>query len=156
MAIRKIARMGHETLKKVSEPIPDPTAPEIARLAQDLIDTCEDIGGNGIAAPQVYEPVRMFAYRVRIENHGYETVQLLKRHWIITDGDGQVRHVEGEGVVGEQPVLKPGESFEYTSGCPLSTPVGTMRGSYQMQTVNRALLQVEIPEFTLAVPSAIN
>ena len=67
MAIRKIARMGHEILKKVSEPIADPTAPEISRLAQDLIDTCEDIGGNGIAAPQVYEPIRMFAYRVRRE-----------------------------------------------------------------------------------------
>ena len=102
------------------------------------------------------KPLFLFAYRVRIENQGCETVQLLKRHWIITDGDGQVRHVEGEGVVGEQPVLKPGEFFEYTSGCPLSTPVGTMRGSYQMQTANRALLQVEIPEFTLAVPSAIN
>ena len=67
MAIRKIARMGHEILKRVSEPIADPTAPEITRLAQDLIDTCEDIGGNGIAAPQVYEPIRMFAYRVRRE-----------------------------------------------------------------------------------------
>ena len=67
MAIRKIARMGHEVLRRVSEPIADPTAPEIARLAQDLIDTCEDIGGNGIAAPQVYEPVRMLAYRVRKE-----------------------------------------------------------------------------------------
>ena len=102
------------------------------------------------------KPLFLFAYRVRIENQGYETVQLLKRHWIITDGNGQVHHVEGEGVVGEQPVLKPRESFGYTSGCPLSTPVGTMRGSYQMQTANSALLQVEIPEFTLAVPSAIN
>ena len=102
------------------------------------------------------KPLFLFAYRVRIENQGYETVQLLKRHWIITDGDGHVRDVEGEGVVGEQPVLKPTESFEYTSGCPLPTPVGTMRGSYQMQTANLALLRVEIPEFTLAVPSAIN
>ena len=67
MTIRKIARMGHDVLKQVSEPIADPTAPKVARLAQDLIDTCEDIGGNGIAAPQVYEPVRMFAYRVRKE-----------------------------------------------------------------------------------------
>ncbi len=67
MAIRKIARMGHEVLRQVSAPIDDPTAPEIARLAQDLIDTCKDIGGNGIAAPQIYEPVRMFAYRVRKE-----------------------------------------------------------------------------------------
>ena len=65
MAIRKIARMGHEVLRLVSEPIADPTAPEIAALAQDLIDTCEDISGNGIAAPQVYEPVRMFVFRFR-------------------------------------------------------------------------------------------
>jgi peptide deformylase len=65
MAIRKIARMGHPVLKKVSDEIADPTDPEIARLARDLMDTCEDVGGNGIAAPQVYEPVRMFAYRVR-------------------------------------------------------------------------------------------
>ena len=67
MAIRKIARMGHAILKGIANPITDPTAPEITRLAQDLIDTCEDIGGNGIAAPQVYEPVRMFVYRVRKE-----------------------------------------------------------------------------------------
>ncbi|MEE2688069.1 MAG: peptide deformylase [Pseudomonadota bacterium] len=67
MAIRKIARMGHDVLKKVSERIDDPTSPQVARIAQDLIDTCEDIGGNGIAAPQVYDPIRMFAYRVRRE-----------------------------------------------------------------------------------------
>ena len=67
MAIRKIARMGHKILKCIAEPIADPTAPEITRLAKDLIDTCEDIGGNGIAAPQVYEPIRMFVYRIRKE-----------------------------------------------------------------------------------------
>jgi peptide deformylase len=65
MAIRKIARMGHEVLRRVSRPVDDPTAPEIARLARDLMDTCEDVGGNGIAAPQVHEPLRMFVYRVR-------------------------------------------------------------------------------------------
>lgn len=65
MAIRKIARMGHPVLREVSRPVPDPTDPEVARLAQDLMDTCEDIGGNGIAAPQIYEPLRMFAFRVR-------------------------------------------------------------------------------------------
>lgn len=67
MAIRKIARMGHEVLRGIAQPVDDPTSPEVARLARDLIDTCEDIGGNGIAAPQVYEPVRMFVYRVRKE-----------------------------------------------------------------------------------------
>lgn len=98
----------------------------------------------------------LFAYRVQILNQGTETVQLLRRHWIITDGDGQVRQVKGEGVVGQQPFLSPGESFEYTSGCPLTTPVGTMKGSYQMQTAQDELLEVAIPEFTLAVPSVIN
>ena len=126
----------------------------INKITHDIEVAVQSFYMNNESDPE--KPLFLFAYRVRIENQGYETVQLLKRHWIITDGNGQVHHVEGEGVVGEQPVLKPGESFEYTSGCPLSTPVGTMRGSYQMQTANRALLQVEIPEFTLAVPSALN
>ena len=126
----------------------------INKITHDIEVAVQSFYMNNESDPE--KPLFLFAYRVRIENQGYETVQLLKRHWIITDGNGQVHHVEGEGVVGEQPVLKPRESFGYTSGCPLSTPVGTMRGSYQMQTANSALLQVEIPEFTLAVPSAIN
>ena len=73
-----------------------------------------------------------FLYTIRIENTGDLTVQLQSRHWIITDGDGHVEEVRGPGVVGEQPVLMPGESFEYTSGCPLTTPHGSMVGSYQM------------------------
>ena len=126
----------------------------INKITHDIEVAVQSFYMNNESDPE--KPLFLFAYRVRIENQGYETVQLLKRHWIITDGNGQVHHVEGEGVVGEQPVLKPRESFGYTSGCPLSTPVGTMRGSYQMQTANRTLLQVNIPEFTLAVPSAIN
>ena len=126
----------------------------INKITHDIEVAVQSFYMNNESDPE--KPLFLFAYRVRIENQGYETVQLLKRHWIITDGNGQVHHVEGEGVVGEQPILKPRESFGYTSGCPLSTPVGTMRGSYQMQTANSALLQVEIPEFTLAVPSALN
>ena len=75
-----------------------------------------------------------FAYRIRISNVGEETVQLRSRHWVISDGHGKVEHVRGPGVVGEQPVLEPGESFEYTSFCPLPTAIGSMHGTYQMVT----------------------
>ena len=77
-----------------------------------------------------------FLYHISIENQGTATVQLLSRHWIITDGDGATEEVQGAGVVGEQPVLAPGESFEYTSRCPLGTPFGTMEGTYQMVTTS--------------------
>jgi ApaG protein len=97
-----------------------------------------------------------FAYRIRISNAGEETVQLLSRHWVITDGDGQVEHVRGPGVVGEQPVLEPGESFEYTSFCPLPTPIGSMHGNYQMVTAGGSSFDAEIPPFSLAVPNALN
>ena len=74
----------------------------------------------------------LFAYQITIRNEGTRTVQLISRHWIITDGEGKTEEVRGPGVVGSQPVLKPGEEFQYTSGCPLTTPVGTMHGSFQM------------------------
>jgi ApaG protein len=93
-----------------------------------------------------------FVYTIRITNEGAETVKLLSRHWIITDGMGVVREVRGPGVVGEQPVLEPGESFEYTSGCDLTTPFGTMRGTYQMVTGAREDFEIEIPIFTLTEP----
>ena len=97
-----------------------------------------------------------FAYQVRISNEGDERVQLLSRHWIITDGDGSEEEVRGPGVVGEQPVLGSGESFEYTSACPLSTPVGTMRGTYQMVTDDGVSFDAEIAPFTLAQAQAVN
>jgi ApaG protein len=97
-----------------------------------------------------------FAYRIRISNRGEETVQLLRRHWVITDGEGRVDHVEGPGVVGEQPVLAPGESFEYTSFCPLPTPVGSMQGTYGMVTAGGSSFDAEIRPFSLAVPTALN
>jgi ApaG protein len=97
-----------------------------------------------------------FAYRIRITNAGEETVQLVSRHWVITDGDGRVEHVRGPGVVGEQPVLEPGEAFEYTSFCPLPTPVGSMHGTYQMVTAGGAAFDAEIAPFSLAVPTALN
>ena len=97
-----------------------------------------------------------FAYRIRISNAGEETVQLLSRHWVITDGDGRVEHVRGPGVVGEQPVLEPGGSFEYTSFCPLPTPIGSMHGTYQMVTAGGSAFDAEIAPFSLAVPTALN
>jgi ApaG protein len=96
----------------------------------------------------------VFGYRVRIENHGTETVQLLTRHWRITDGLGRVVEVRGEGVVGEQPLLEPGESFQYTSGTPLPTPTGIMAGSYQMVSGTGERFDVEIPAFSLDAPGA--
>jgi ApaG protein len=97
-----------------------------------------------------------FAYRVRISNEGQETVQLVSRHWVITDSVGRVEEVKGPGVVGEQPVLGPGESFEYTSYCPLKTPIGSMHGTYQMVTANGQRFDAEIAPFSLAVPTALN
>jgi ApaG protein len=91
----------------------------------------------------------MWAYTITVENTGLETVTLLTRHWVITDGLGRRQDVRGDGVVGEQPTLKPGQSFEYTSGCPLSTPSGMMVGSYGMVTANGRPLDVAIPAFSL-------
>lgn len=93
-----------------------------------------------------------FLYTVRVTNEGREPVQLLSRHWIITDAMGDIREVRGPGVVGKQPRLEPGESFEYTSGCDLATPFGSMRGTYQMVTDGQEHFDVEIPMFTLTEP----
>ncbi len=94
----------------------------------------------------------MFAYRIRIRNNGDEPVQLLNRYWHITDGHGRVQEVRGPGVVGEQPVLEPGEAFEYTSGCPLKTETGIMVGSYEMETGDGRRFDVDIPAFSLDSP----
>ena len=94
----------------------------------------------------------VWAYRVQIENEGSETVQLLTRYWHITDGMGRVQEVRGAGVVGEQPVLNPGESYEYTSGTPLPTPSGIMKGSYQMRTPAGEKFDIEVPAFSLDCP----
>jgi ApaG protein len=96
--------------------------------------------------------VYVWAYRVQIANRGRETVCLRSRHWKITDAMGRVQVVDGPGVVGEQPVLKPGESFEYTSGAPLSTPSGIMGGTYRMESEDGQAFDVEIPTFSLDSP----
>ncbi|MEZ5046031.1 MAG: Co2+/Mg2+ efflux protein ApaG [Chitinophagaceae bacterium] len=94
-----------------------------------------------------------FAYKVSIENFANFPVQLLRRHWYIFESNGGFREVEGEGVVGQQPVLEPGEHFEYISGCSIKTDIGKMRGTYQMvNLMNRKLFTVNIPEFQLVAP----
>ncbi len=98
----------------------------------------------------------VFAYRITLKNTGTVTAKLVSRHWIITDADGDVQEVRGLGVVGEQPELAPGESYEYTSGCALSTPVGTMQGSYQMHAADGTRFDAAIPVFTLSIPRVLH
>lgn len=97
-----------------------------------------------------------FAYEIRISNVGEEQAQLLSREWIITDGNGEVQRVTGPGVVGEQPILAPNDSFQYTSFCPLRTSVGSMHGAYRMVLDSGERFEVDIAPFTLSVPHAVN
>jgi len=106
------------------------------------------------SAPQ--ESYYFFAYHVRISNVGSEPAQLLSREWIITDATGYQQRVQGPGVVGEQPLLEPGEAFEYTSFCPISTPVGSMHGSYRMVRDDGKAFDAVIAPFSLAVPNSVN
>ena len=106
--------------------------------------------------PEQSEPQRgrwFWAYHVRLENEVPMSVQLLTRHWIITDGRGARHSVEGEGVVGEQPLILPGASFDYVSGCPLATPTGSMQGSYHMLAEDGSTFDVDIPKFALIAPA---
>lgn len=120
--------------------------------------------GIRVQVRSVYVPERsapqqdqyFFAYHIRISNEGAETAQLLSRHWIITDANGDVQEVRGPGVVGETPVLAPGRVFEYTSSCPLPTAVGTMQGTYTMITPSGETFEAEIAPFTLATPHALH
>lgn len=120
--------------------------------------------GVSVRVASAYVPERsapehnhwFFIYHVVIRNDGDETVQLISRHWIITDANGQVEEVRGPGVVGEQPTLAPGESFEYASACPLPTPFGTMQGTYQMVTASGETFDAQIAPFSLAEPHAVN
>ncbi len=120
--------------------------------------------GVRVRVKSQYDPSRsrpnqqqwFFLYTIQISNEGEETVQLISRHWIITDANGKVEEVQGPGVVGEQPVLATGQSFEYTSGCPLTTPFGTMHGTYQMTTTSGTRFDAQIAAFTLSEPHALH
>jgi len=98
----------------------------------------------------------IFTYTITIRNNGRLPAQLIARHWIITDGHNEVQEVRGLGVIGQQPLIKPGESYEYTSGCVLPTPIGSMRGSYQMVGEDGNRFDVDIPEFVLAAPHQLH
>jgi ApaG protein len=120
--------------------------------------------GIRVTVSSVYVPAQsapksrryVFAYTVKISNEGGETAQLKSRHWIITDGNGKVEQVRGPGVVGEQPVLRPGEHFEYTSGCVLETPRGSMEGTYQMIRQDGSEFDAAIAPFALLLPYSLN
>jgi ApaG protein len=98
----------------------------------------------------------VFAYTITIHNKGSVAAQLISRHWIITDAQGVVQEVRGLGVIGAQPLLQPGERFEYTSGASIATPVGTMRGTYQMVAADGTRFEAPIPQFTLSVPRILH
>ena len=116
-----------------------------------------DVETNYIEAQSAPEEDRyVFSYTVTIYNAGHVAAKLLTRHWIINDANGKVQEVHGEGVVGEKPYLRPGESFEYTSGTVLETPVGSMQGSHQMITDDGHTFDAEIPAFTLSLPNALH
>lgn len=109
--------------------------------------------------PEQSDPAQrqyFFAYTVRITNSGQQPAQLISRHWVITDGNNERQEVRGLGLVGQQPLLAPGETFEYTSGCPLGTPVGSMRGSYLCVGEDGRPFDADIPEFVLAMPRTLH
>lgn len=116
-----------------------------------------EVRSEYLAEPSAPDDDRyVFAYHVTMTNVGELSAQLISRHWIITDATGKVQDVQGLGVIGEQPVLQPGESFEYSSGCTLDTPVGTMHGSYQMKAGDGQQFDAEIPSFMLAMPRVLH
>lgn len=120
----------------------------------DILVTAETFYIAAQSVPDEHKYV--FAYSIQIENKSEETIQLLRRHWLISDANGKQVQVDGEGVVGEQPVLAPHESYSYTSGAILETPVGTMQGHYMMLDAQQQEFQVAIPLFRLALPNILN
>lgn len=125
----------------------------------ESIDYAIDVAVQSEFLPEQSDPGEdryFFAYRVTVTNRGTVAAQLISRHWIITDATGKVEEVRGLGVVGQQPLLQPGESFEYSSGCPLATPVGTMKGSYQMAAADGTRFEAPIAEFVLAMPRTLH
>jgi ApaG protein len=141
-------------------PTPDDTSPELS------IPNVDSTAGRGISidVTSAYLPERssprddeyFFTYHVTISNNGTKTAKLVSREWIITDAEGEEERVKGPGVVGQQPILAPGDSFEYTSFCPLRTSVGSMHGTYQMETADGEPFDAIIAPFTLAIPNALN
>ena len=127
-------------------------------MAQEKLYTIDVDAATQYLADQSDEAAGryVFAYTITIRNTGTVAAQLISRHWVITDAQGLVQEVRGMGVVGSQPLLKPGERFEYTSGASIATPVGTMRGSYQLVAADGTRFEAAIPEFTLSVPRVLH
>jgi len=117
----------------------------VAPEAQYLADQSDEPAGRFV-----------FAYTITLRNTGSVPAQLISRHWIITDANNHIQEVRGLGVVGEQPLLAPGESYKYTSGAAIATPVGTMRGTYQMVAEDGTRFDASIPEFTLSIPRTLH
>ena len=129
----------------------------MTNMTTELYNTQVAVETNYIEEQSDPEQQRyVFSYTITIRNNGQVPAKLLTRHWIITDADGNVQEVEGEGVVGEQPHLKPGDGFRYTSGTVLETPVGSMQGSYHMLADDGVEFDAEIPPFTLAMPNKLH
>jgi len=124
---------------------PSPYAIEIAAATRYLAGQSDEAAGRYV-----------FAYTITLHNSGSVAAQLISRHWIITDAQGLVQEVRGLGVVGAQPLLEPGQSYEYTSGTAIATAVGTMKGSYQMLASDGTRFEAPIPEFTLSVPRVLH
>ena len=132
----------------------------------DLPTGCSETRTEGVRvrvharySPEHSDPERsnwFFLYTIRVVNEGSQAVQLLSRHWIITDATGKVEEVRGPGVIGAQPHLEPNESFEYTSGCPLQTPFGSMRGSFQMLRADDSRFDAEVGSFELREPGSLH
>jgi ApaG protein len=120
-------------------------AVEVAAATQYLVEQSDEAAGRYV-----------FAYTIRLRNTGSVAAKLISRHWIITDAQGLVQEVRGLGVVGAQPLLEPGQSFEYTSGAAIATAVGTMKGSYQMVASDGTRFEATIPQFTLSVPRVLH
>lgn len=126
---------------------------------QKSISTQFQISTHPVYVPSESRPEQgyhFFVYRVSIKNLGQATAQLVSRHWFITDGQGRVEEVRGPGVVGVQPRIQPGQTYDYESACPLATPSGSMRGTYQMLTDTGESFDIEIPEFYLIAPEALH
>ena len=128
-----------------------------AANTQSEHDTRVDVETSYIPDQSAPEQNRyVFSYTITIRNHGSQPAKLLSRHWIITDANGKVEEVRGEGVVGEQPYLKPGDGFRYTSGTVIATPVGSMQGSYHLLADDGSEFDTPIPAFSLSIPNALH
>ena len=154
-----IGRSGHPLGEPTGYPSPKTTMSTSTQFQSEAVTRGVRVTVESEFLPEHSHPMSerfVFAYTVRIANEGDEVVQLRTRHWVITHSDGHIEEVRGPGVVGETPRLPPGHGFQYTSGCVLRTPRGTMRGTYQMEAENGDEFDAQIAEFALEMPHSLN